>query len=121
MSFPIEIRDSELINQMLRESHERPVLLYKHSVSCPISGYAWHEVQSCLDIGDDAPTCYRVTVQDHPDLSREIALMLDVTHHTPQVIIVRNGKASYAASHWQIKRQTVQRALMEGVLLQEKP
>jgi bacillithiol system protein YtxJ len=102
---------------MLAQSQDRAVLVYKHSVSCPISGYAWYEVQDCLDLGEDAPTCYRVTVQYHPDLSRDIAWILDVVHHTPQVIIVRNGKASYVASHWQIKKQTLQRALVEGAPL----
>lgn len=121
MSIPIEISDSDSVTQMLEESEERPVLVYKHSVSCPISGYAWHEVQNCLEPGDDAPACYRVTVQYHPDLSRDIALMLDVIHHTPQIIIVRNGKARYVASHWQIRKQTLQRALMEGAQLPEDP
>jgi bacillithiol system protein YtxJ len=119
VSFPIELKDADLVSQMLQESEERPVLVYKHSVSCPISGYAWHEVQNCLDLGDEAPACYRVTVQYHPDLSRDIALMLDVIHHTPQVIVVRKGKASYVASHWQIKKQTLQRALMDGPQLPE--
>jgi bacillithiol system protein YtxJ len=100
---------------MLEKSREHPVLLYKHSVSCPISGYAWYEVQGCLDLGAESPACYRVTVQYNPEISRELALLLEVIHHTPQVIIVRDGKASYVASHWQIKKQVLQRALLEGL------
>lgn len=100
---------------MLEKSRDHPVLLYKHSVSCPISGYAWYEVQGCLDPGDDAPPCYRVTVQYNPEISRELAVILNVIHHTPQVIVVRHGKASYVASHWQIKKQLLQRALLDGL------
>lgn len=111
MAEPIELTNNEEMRAMLEKSRDQPVLLYKHSVSCPISGYAWYEVKDCLDLGATSPVCYRVTVQFHPEVSRDIAAALDVTHHTPQVIIVRDGKASYVASHWQIKKQTLQRAL----------
>lgn len=113
---PLELTSPEEISEMLERSHAGPVLLYKHSISCPISGYAWYEVQDCLGLEDDAPACYRVTVQYHPDLSRDIAERLEVIHHTPQVIILREGKPSYVASHWQIRKQMLQRALVNAPL-----
>ena len=114
MPEPLELTSNEAVEEMLKQSWERPVLLYKHSVSCPISGHAWYEVQDCLAPGGDAPSCYRVTVQFHAEISRSVAALLDVIHHTPQVIIVRDGKARYVASHWQIKKQLLQRALMDN-------
>lgn len=106
----VELTSQDEIYEMLAKSHMAPVLLYKHSISCPVSGYAWHEVEDYLSC-DKAPACYRVTVQTQPHLSRDLAESLDVIHHTPQVIILRAGKASYVASHWQIRRQTLQREL----------
>lgn len=114
MAEPLELTTFDAIGEMLERSHTVPVLLYKHSVSCPISGYAWYEVQDCLDLDKDGPTCYRVTVQYHPEISRDIAERLDVIHHTPQVIILREGRASYVASHWQIRKQMLQRALVNA-------
>lgn len=113
---PVELTTSEAIDEMLEISRGIPVLLYKHSISCPISGYAWYEVQDCLTGGENPPACYRVTVQLHPEISRSIAEMLDVVHHTPQLIILRDGKASYVASHWQIRRQMLQRELLTGAV-----
>ena len=112
MPQPVELTSHDAIDEMLAKSFNEPVLLYKHSVSCPISGYAWYEVEDCLACGDQAPACYRVTVQMHPELSRDIAESLNVIHHTPQVIVVRRGKADYVASHWQIRRQSLQRAIL---------
>lgn len=111
MSQPVELTSQDSITEMLYKSRSGPVLLYKHSISCPISGYAWYEVENCLECSDKALTCYRVTVQLQPQISRDLAQTLDVVHHTPQVIILRDGKASYVASHWQIRKQTLQRAL----------
>lgn len=111
MPQPVELTSLDIINEMLEKSHAAPVLLYKHSISCPISGYAWYEVEGCLAHCEGPPECYRVTVQMHPELSRNLAETLNVIHHTPQIIILREGQASYVASHWQIRRQTLQRAL----------
>lgn len=111
---PVELTTSASIDEMLEKSHGSPVLLYKHSISCPISGYAWYEVENFLSDGEEAPACYRVTVQFQPELSRDIAEMLDVIHHTPQIIILRDGIASYVASHWQIRKQALRRALLNA-------
>ena len=113
MTQPIELTSPDSIDEMLARSFGEPVILYKHSISCPISGYAWYEVQDCLSDDEGGPVCYRVTVQRNADISRDVAESLDVTHHTPQVIILRRGKASYVASHWQIRKQTLQRALLD--------
>ena len=109
---PVELTTPEAITEMLERSRGAPVLLYKHSISCPISGYAWYEVQDCLSCDEASPVCYRVTVQQQPQISRHLAETLDVVHHTPQIIILRDAKASYVASHWQIRRQSLQRALL---------
>lgn len=111
MPQPVELTNQDDFTEMLAKSYSVPVLLYKHSVSCPISGHAWYEVEDCLENGDPAPACYRLTVQTQPDLSRDIAESLNVIHHTPQIIVVRRGKADFVASHWQIRRQTLQRAI----------
>lgn len=111
---PVDLTTPDAISEMLEMSRSVAVLLYKHSTSCPISGYAWYEVEDCLRGGENPPTCFRVTVQSHPDISHSIAEMLDVVHHTPQVIILRDARASYVASHWRIRRQTLQRELLGG-------
>lgn len=108
---PVELTDLQSLSELLEKSKDRPVLLYKHSISCPVSGQAWYEVQNVLSSGDNPPSCYRVTVQSQPEMSRVVAEQLDVVHHTPQVIVVCEGRASYVASHWQIRRQSLQTAL----------
>jgi len=114
---PVELTDKESVAEMLERSLHGPILLYKHSRSCPISGHAWYQIQECLEFSEDPPICYRVTVQYQPELSRSIAESLDVVHHTPQLIILRDGRASYVASHWQIRKQALQHALMHSPLI----
>jgi bacillithiol system protein YtxJ len=107
----VELTTHDLVAEMLEKSRSETVLLYKHSVSCPISGHAWYEVQDCLSCVEDFFSCYRVTVQTQPEISQAVAHQLAVVHHTPQVIVIRDARARYVASHWQIRKQSLQRAL----------
>jgi bacillithiol system protein YtxJ len=53
-------------------------------------------------------------VQTGRDISREIAMSTGVEHESPQVIIMRNGKSVWHTSHWNITRETVEKALREN-------
>lgn len=109
-----DIDAPNVLQTLLEESESRPVVIYKHSTLCSASGISWHEVLRYLDTHDnDIASFYRVTVQKAQELSRAIAELLDVEHHTPQLIVIRKGVAVHVASHWNIRRQTLHRALTE--------
>lgn len=73
----------------LEASQEKPIVIFKHSASCPFSAMAQFEVANAkhdLDI-------YGLVVQYVPDLSKEVAEKLAVEHQSPQAIIVFKGEA----------------------------
>ena len=81
----------------LAQSSGIPQVIFKHSKTCPASSEMLHILEgpsSPLD-GD----MYRVTVQTSQDVSDQIGRDLGVPHETPQLIIVKNRKSVYAASH----------------------
>ena len=92
---------------MLALSHERPVLLFKHSLTCPISAAAYKEMS---DFEGDISL---IVVQQARDVSREVESVTGIRHESPQAIILRNGKAVWNLSHWKITRSAVEAALRE--------
>ena len=50
-------------------------------------------------------------VQSSRDISRELANMTGVRHETPQVIILRDGKAVWNASHFDVRAADVIKAV----------
>jgi bacillithiol system protein YtxJ len=50
-------------------------------------------------------------VQTARELSREVAAITGVPHETPQVIVLRNGKAVWNASHYEVKAGAVAEAM----------
>jgi len=106
---PVEGIDE--LNQLLDESENHPVLLFKHSYSCGISAEALDELVDHLN-SDGATVRYAiVTVQTHRDISNAVSARLGIRHETPQAILVRGGKAVWTASHFRVNAAAIEQAL----------
>ena len=97
----------------LKESSERPVLLFKHSNACPISSRALSELQAYLQDGDPHAHYYFITVQTSRPVSNEIESRLSVQHETPQAILVKDGRLVWDASHFSITASALRHAVQE--------
>jgi bacillithiol system protein YtxJ len=78
-------------------------LVFKHSTTCPVSAEAAREVQGL----DASLPVYQVNVREQRDLSNWIAAEYGVPHQSPQLILVRAGKAVRSWSHWNVNRAAV--------------
>lgn len=101
----LKVGDSNELENLLNNSNERPIVVFKHSTSCPISAAAYREMQA-LDT-----EVVLVEVQSARDVSRQLADITGVRHESPQVIVLRNGKAVWNASHYQVTAREVAKVL----------
>ena len=100
------------LDRVLSDSHERPVLLFKHSYSCGVSAEALDELRAHIDEARASAVRYAmVTVQTHRDVSNTITERLGIRHETPQAILVRQGRAVWAASHFRVNASELQKAV----------
>ena len=63
------------------------------------------------DIEEGKLKAYYLDLLEHRDISNEIAERFGVYHQSPQVILIRDGKAVYDTSHSDIDAATVQKKL----------
>jgi bacillithiol system protein YtxJ len=106
MSNPfIEIGDVSSLDRFLAESNGSPVVLFKHSNTCGVSARAYREMA-----GLSHPVGL-ITVQRAREVSNEIEKRWQVAHETPQVLIIRDSKLVWDASHFQVKAGDVETAL----------
>jgi bacillithiol system protein YtxJ len=103
-----ELKSVEELNGALEESSARPVLLFKHSLTCPISARAYREFQTYLEEAEPQVSYNLITVQTARAVSNEAAARLSVEHHTPQAILVRDGHEVWNASHFDITATRLQ-------------
>lgn len=104
----------------ISESHDHPVLLFKHSGACPFSHGALEQVVWFLQV-HRAPASYVVTVQTHADLCDAIARRLGVRHETPQAILVDKGLAVWYRSHSEITADSLHTAARDARFIQDDP
>jgi bacillithiol system protein YtxJ len=96
--------DKDSLDKLVTVSNERPVLVFKHSNACPISSRAYREMEKLDHVN-------LIEVQTARDVSNEIATLTGVRHETPQVIVLRDGKAVWDASHYDVSAGAVREAL----------
>lgn len=99
------IDNREALDQLIAASSSKPVVIFKHSTSCGISSAAYREMEK-LD-----GQVNLLEVQSAREVSRELANLTGIRHETPQVIVFKDGKAVWNASHFDVKAGSVLQAL----------
>ncbi len=107
-----EIRSLEELEKIIDISETKPVILFKHSATCPISRWAYNQVEKGIEDGilpnDDV---YMIVVQHSRPLSDDIASRFKVRHESPQVLVISNHQCVYHESHYGIHIATIREVL----------
>jgi len=101
----IKLDTTEKLEQLFSKSVENPIVLFKHSTTCPISAGVYQEISNA-----DADI-HLVIIQNSRDVSNAIAKKTGVRHESPQAIVVKNGKVVYQASHYDVTASDVEKIL----------
>lgn len=99
------LEDTSAWEELLRRSEQLAVVLFKHDPYCSISAAA-HDQMARLHT-DVA----LVDVAHQSALAQRIAHDTGVRHESPQVIVLRDQKPAWSASHWKITADAVQQVL----------
>ena len=100
-----EINSTEELDELFRQSNEKPVALFKHSLTCPISAGVYREVS-----GADADINL-IVVQHARNVSTALAEKSGIRHESPQAIVIKDGKPVYHASHYDVTAGDVEQSL----------
>lgn len=95
------------LDAALSASNEGTVALFKHSTRCSVSSMALKFFEQSWNYDDDQVTPYFLDLIAYRSLSNRIASELNVEHQSPQLILVRNGKAILNRSHNEINASEI--------------
>ena len=97
-----ELTSVAQIDLLLAESKEHPVLIYKHSTRCSISSMVLERLERTWSSEGNNIKPYYLDLIALRDVSNTVAQTFEVYHESPQVIMLKDGKAIYNASHMSI-------------------
>lgn len=106
-----ETSNSLALSEILNESCQRKVIIFKHSTMCPISARAWQEVQDFISQSPNEVLVTMIKVIESRPVSNQVAEELGVKHQSPQVLLVCDRKALWNASHQAVTKSNITKAL----------
>lgn len=95
------------LDSIVDASAEKPVVIFKHSTRCSISRMALKNFEREYDLAESEAVPYFLDLLEHRDISNEIAQKFQVIHQSPQLILIKDGKAVYNASHSEIDAEAL--------------
>jgi len=99
------------LDEVLAAARERPVWIFKHSLTCPISATAWREFRCFAEEQPEGDGVYAlIEVQNARPVSNAVAARVGVLHQSPQAILLRGAVVAWHASHYGIERTALARA-----------
>jgi len=108
------LTDLGQLNEIINESTTTPVVIFKHSTRCSVSRMALKQFENEFDLSNKV-TPYFLDLLEHRDISNEIATRFEVHHQSPQLILIKNGKVIYNASHSDIATEDLERFLNKDI------
>jgi bacillithiol system protein YtxJ len=103
-----QLTDLGQLTEIIDLSNEKAVLIFKHSTRCSVSRYALKQFENEFDL-EEKITPYFLDLLNHRDISNEIAQRFGITHQSPQLILIKSGKAIYNTSHSDIDAKFLER------------
>ncbi len=86
-------------------------VIYKHSFNCAVCIFSKTKVEETMESASNVAGFSFIDVVKQRALSKEIAAKTGVRHESPQVIVLKDGKVFWHASHSGITKDSLQKAI----------
>jgi bacillithiol system protein YtxJ len=99
-----ELTSKNELDRLKDESSNQKVLIFKHSTRCSISNMVLDRLErnwKSEEVKNLKP--YYLDLLNHREISNQIATDFQITHESPQVLVIENGKCIYHNSHSAIR------------------
>ncbi|MCO6488885.1 MAG: bacillithiol system redox-active protein YtxJ [Phaeodactylibacter sp.] len=102
------------VEDIARHSGQKPCVIYKHSSRCSLSSLAQHRLEKGWVLDEPSVHLYFLDLIAHREVSNLVAERFGVAHQSPQLLLIRNGRCVYHASHLDISAKSLHLYLGDG-------
>lgn len=95
----VSLTEASQIAEIKEKSERKTQIVFKHSTRCGISRMVINRFKSAYDLSENQADLYYLDVIDHRQISNTIADTFQVTHESPQLLVVKNGTVVKHDSH----------------------
>lgn len=96
------------------QSHQAPVLVFKHSTRCSISSAALARIERSWNEAEMSEVqAYYLDLIAHRTTSNAVADHYEVEHQSPQVLVIKKGECIYNESHMGIDYDELKQVVLK--------
>ena len=107
----LNLEEVSQLEDLKKESFNKPVLILKHSTRCSISVMAKTRLESKWEIEDEEITPVYLDLLRYRAISDEIVNAFGVMHQSPQVLLIKDGTCVYTTTHTNIDARAIKNEL----------
>ena len=107
-----EITNLSQLKEIQENSFQKNAIIFKHSTTCSISRMALKNFEREYQL-QDAVDAYFLDLLNFRAISNEIATTFDVTHQSPQLLLIHNRKSIYNVSHDSIDAEILKEKIVK--------
>ena len=93
-----KLTETEQLKEIIALSEEKPVVIFKHSTRCSVSRMVLKQFETDWELQQQA-TPYFLDLLVNRTLSNLVSSHFGVEHQSPQVLVIKGGKAIFNTSH----------------------
>lgn len=106
----IQLTEVAQLDEIVRDSQVHPVAIFKHSTRCSVSSLVKRNLERDWNMEADKLSVYYLDLIAYRNISNEIADRFAIRHESPQLLLIKDGKAIYHSSHSEIDFDDIVRA-----------
>lgn len=95
----IPLTSSSQLEEIKQLSNKASVFLFKHSTRCGISKVVIKQFEALFKEEHQHLKVYYLDLLNYRAISNQIAETFEITHQSPQLIVVKNGVSVFNTSH----------------------
>lgn len=95
------------LHDIEKKSYEKPQIIFKHSTRCSISSISMNKFVKNYSIDKEVADLYYLDLLSYRDVSNEVGYKFQIMHQSPQVLVIKDGKVIYDASHYAIQTDKI--------------
>lgn len=101
----------EQLSEIKEASLQKPIVIFKHSITCGISSMAKYKLEEKWDFQEGEIEFYYLDLLTYRPVSNAVAETFKVVHQSPQILVIKNGEAVYDTSHHMVSVQAIRNAI----------
>jgi len=105
----VPLTEMTQLDEIIEESKTTTVLILKHSTRCSISIMAKNGLDKTWDIEHSNLKTYYLDLLKFRPISNQLAETFNIHHQSPQILVIKNGKCDYSATHSDIDTRSIKK------------